>query len=213
MSSQAVPAYPALHRRAPTTGLPVSRVRATTHPRSADCATKVNTNPVTSARRFPVADNTSKRLAQPRARIMPTPNINPPMTAPDMLPVVASWRLWLTSSQPAQIAPCTATTPAENANSQIARRGPKRPSANSTVAARRQKRECWAVAPKKTPTSAPNATRTGPSPRDSIIYSNMFDRIRPRRRSRLDVDQTYCAAIGIRASWHCAQSVSSAPTK
>src|SRR6056297_765211 len=55
-------------------------------PLRADCATSVIISAVTNARRFPVAERSSRRLAQPRASTMHTPNINPPMIAHDMLP-------------------------------------------------------------------------------------------------------------------------------
>ena len=74
-------------------------------PRSADCATMVSTSPVTSARRLPVAESTSRRLAQPRARIIPAPNISPPMIAPERLPVAASWGACETSRNPRRSPP------------------------------------------------------------------------------------------------------------
>jgi hypothetical protein len=37
-------------------------------------------------RKLPLADKISKRLAQPRVKIMPAPNNKPPSTAPEMLP-------------------------------------------------------------------------------------------------------------------------------
>ena len=59
-------------------------------PDSADCAVTANTKPDSKARKLPLADKMSKRLAHPRVMIMPAPNNKPPTSAPDKLPRVAS---------------------------------------------------------------------------------------------------------------------------
>ena len=50
------------------------------------CTVTANTKPASKARKFPLPDKISKRLAQPRVKIMPAPNNKPPSTAPEMLP-------------------------------------------------------------------------------------------------------------------------------
>jgi len=77
-------------------------------------------NPVSRARRFPLAARTSIRDEQPRARIMPMPNRSPPMRAPERLPVADSWRACETSSQPSMMKTWVAMTAAEKAHSQMA---------------------------------------------------------------------------------------------
>ncbi len=105
------------------------------------CATTAKISPDNSARRLPLADNTSNRLAQPRAMTMPAPNNKPPSMAPERLPRVASWRAVLTSSAWVNSSTCTATTALANASSQTDSFSPKRRCQNSITAARRQKRE------------------------------------------------------------------------
>ena len=57
---------------------PVTASRAgASAPRIADCAATAITRPDSSARRLPVADSTSRRLAQPRVMIMPAPKHQP----------------------------------------------------------------------------------------------------------------------------------------
>ena len=68
-----------------------------------DWAATVTTNPVTRARTLPAPASTRTRLAQPRARIMPMPNISPPMTAPDKVPGVSNWRMPWTGRLPVSI--------------------------------------------------------------------------------------------------------------
>jgi hypothetical protein len=50
------------------------------------CTVTAKTKPANNARIFPLADKISKRLAQPRVRIMPAPKNKPPKNAPEMLP-------------------------------------------------------------------------------------------------------------------------------
>ena len=119
-----------------------------------------NTSPDSSARRLPLADSTSSRLAQPRVMIMPTPNSSPPTSAPDRLPRLASWRALLTSSQPSRIKPCTRISALENASSQTESFSPNLPCQNSITAARRQKRERCAKKPNSTPMKAPPTAST-----------------------------------------------------
>jgi len=111
-----------------------------------------------------VADSTSKRLAQPRVRIMPTPKHSPPTSAPDRLPVLAICREPDTSSQPLRVSHCTATTADANVISHTGSFSPNWPCQNSTTAARRQNRERWAKKPNNRPSSAPPKASTAPSP-------------------------------------------------
>lgn len=110
-------------------------------PVQAACAATANTSPDMSERRLPCAANTSNRLEQPRARIMPMPNRAPPIAAPERLPRAAIWRASRASNQPAHASACVASTAVANANSQTVSLPPVRLRANSITAERRQKRE------------------------------------------------------------------------
>jgi len=79
----------------------------------AGTAAIVRMSPEINARKLLLADKTSRRLAQPRAKIIAAPNIRPPITLPDRLPRFASWRASETSSKPAMMADCIPVTAAE----------------------------------------------------------------------------------------------------
>ena len=133
-------------------------------PASAACAVTANTSPDSSARKLPLADSTSRRLAQPRVMIMPMPNSRPPTSAPDRLPRLASWRAPLTSSAPARISACTAISALAKASSHTESFSANLPCQNSITAARRQKRERWAKKPNSAPMTAPPTASTAPVP-------------------------------------------------
>ena len=71
-----------------------------------------------------MADSTSMRLAQPRVIVMPEPNIRPPMTEPDRLPRLLSWRTVPVSNRPSRIRAWVAIRAVEKTNSQMASRSP-----------------------------------------------------------------------------------------
>ena len=141
-------------------------------PVNAACAVTAKIRPESSERRLPCAANTSRRLEQPRARIMPMPNSAPPMAAPERLPRVAIWRALPASNQPAQANAWVATTVAENANSHTVNLPPVTLRANSITAERRQKRERCARKPKATPMSMAPAARLPFSPNFATTASN-----------------------------------------
>lgn len=116
-----------------------------------------------------MAASTKSRPGQPRDRIIPTPNINPPRIAPLIEPVTAIIRAASGSNQPISRAPCTQTTAEENVSSHTPNRAPSRPSANSTVAARRQKADRCAAKPNSTPTISPISAAVGRSPIRSVM--------------------------------------------
>ena len=133
-------------------------------PPSAACAVTAKISPESSARRFPLAESTSRRLAQPRVMIMPAPNSRPPISAPERLPREASWREVPTSSTPSSVSSWMPTTAEEKVSSHTASFSPKRRCQNSITAERRQNRERCAMKPNAAPISAPPTARTVPSP-------------------------------------------------
>ncbi len=150
-------------------------------PASVACAVTANTSPDSRARRLPLADRMSRRLAQPRVITMPTPNSRPPTSAPDRLPRLASWRTPLTSSQPARIKPCTAISAVANASSQTESFSANLPRQNSITAARRQNRERWAKKPNSRPITAPPTESTPAVPcrstkvaKSMVIFDNQL---------------------------------------
>ena len=110
-------------------------------PESADWAVTAKISPESRALKLPLADSTSKRLAQPRVMTMPTPKVKPPMSAPDRLPVAEICRALLVSSHPINTMSCTAMTAEAKANSHTDSFSPNRRCQNSITAARKQKRE------------------------------------------------------------------------
>lgn len=120
---------------------------------------------------MPLAESTSSRLAQPRVRIMPQPNISPPMIAPDRLPVAAIWRTWETSISPSQASPWVSAMAPVNTSSQTETRAPMPPCTNSMTAARRQKRHFCAPKPNTIPVTAPKSAAVPPSPNLSTSHS------------------------------------------
>ena len=140
-------------------------------PDSADCAVTANTRPDSSARRLPCAASTSSRLEQPRASTMPTPNIAPPISAPDRLPRWLSWREVLTSSQPSWMKPCVSSTAVEKVNSQTVSLPSRVPRPNSITAERMQKRERCAKKPNSSPTTVPASVTVHISPSRAISAS------------------------------------------
>lgn len=143
------------------------------NPDSADCAVTANTRPDSKARRLPCAASTSSRLEQPRARIMPAPNIAPPITAPDRLPRAASWRAPLTSSQPNWMKACVSSTAVAKVNSHTVSLPSCVPRENSITAERRQNRERCAKKPNSMPTAAPTSVTVHISPRWAMSDSSI----------------------------------------
>ena len=90
----------ARRRRRPSTTRRCASRSGASAPVQAACAVTANTRPDITERRLPCAASTSRRLEQPRARIMPMPNSAPPMAAPDRLPRAAIWRASLASNAP-----------------------------------------------------------------------------------------------------------------
>ncbi|GBE43412.1 hypothetical protein BMS3Bbin10_01488 [bacterium BMS3Bbin10] len=166
MARMSRPAPPSMVHR------PASQSRAGEKtPRRAAWAVTANTRPESRARRLPLAESTSRRLAHPRARIMPTPNMAPPMSGPESDPRDASWRASSTASMSVMIRAWVTASAAEKVSSHTGRRSLKLPRANVMTAERRQKRERWAAAPNTMPMNrAPSATMLD-SPRASMMYS------------------------------------------
>ena len=148
-------------------------------PANAACAATAKIRPESSARRLPLADSTSRRLAQPRVMIMPAPNSRPPNSAPDRLPRAAIWRVADGSSMCGSTSNCTATTAVENASNQTDSFSPNWPRQNSMTAARRQKRERWAKKPNRPPMTRPPAISTRASPKRSSIPVRSMRASRP----------------------------------
>jgi hypothetical protein len=111
--------------------------------------------PVTSARRLPVADKTSNRLAQPRASTMPMPNINPPMIAPDMLPAPESCRASETLKHVHHDQRLCGGQRRSEHDQPDGHARPDLPRASSTVEARRQNCDRCAATPNRRPVRAP----------------------------------------------------------
>lgn len=81
-------------------------------PPKAAWAVTAKNKPERRARKLPLADSTSKRLAQPRVMTMPTPNNKPPIRALEMLPLAEIYLALPVSSQPIKTinrTPMTAT--------------------------------------------------------------------------------------------------------
>ena len=129
-------------------------------PASVAWAVTAKISPDSSARKLPLADSTSKRLAQPRVMTMPTPNSKPPMSAPEMLPLADTCRALPVSSQPINTINCTPMTAEEKASNHTDSLSPKRRCQNSMTAARRQKRERCAKKPKDKPIRPPPMAST-----------------------------------------------------
>ena len=87
-------------------------------------ATTAKTIPDSRARRLPVAESTSMRLAQARVSVMPQPNIRPPMIEPDRLPRLLSARTVPVSNRPSRISAWVAISAVAKANSQMASLSP-----------------------------------------------------------------------------------------
>ena len=133
------------------------------------CATTAKIRPETTDRRLPEEARTRSRPGQPRDITMPTPNTSPPITAPDHDPGTAIIRASSTRKKPRSSAACTQTSAVEKHRSQTATRGPSCRRANSTVAARRQKRDRCAATPKTAPVIRPRSAAVGGSPILSMI--------------------------------------------
>ncbi len=125
--------------------------------------------PETTDRRLPDDASTRSRPGQPRDRTMPMPKTRPPITAPDHDPGTAIIRASSSRKKPESSAPWTQTSAVEKHRSQTATRGPSCRRANSTVAARRQKRDRCAATPKTMPVNSPIRAAVGASPMRSTI--------------------------------------------